>query len=183
MSTAPFTPVWMNSAEWRAENKETEMPRTWITSDLQLQLILTLFLVAGEFEFSLGGWQENDRWETWSQLFLSFLCLSYGGRAQQIQSELWGRGDFPPRFTSLYYSYFPLCLAYFIFYPTTLHVYLYFTPLPTSSSPPPPFVGWGRINYFLVAIQVIWWKRNYFRLFLNNLNNNPNLFMSVLLTA
>ena len=119
MSTAPFTPVWTNSAEWRAENKETEMPCTWITSDLQLRLILTLFFVAGEFEFSLGGWQENDRWETWSQLFLSFLCLSYGGRAQQIQSELWGRGEFPPRLTSLYYSYFPLsCLFYFSSYYT-----------------------------------------------------------------
>ena len=135
MSTAPFTPVWTNSAEWRAENKETEMPCTWITSDLQLRLILTLFFVAGEFEFSLGGWQENDRWETWSQLFLRSLCLSYGGRAQQIQSELWGRGEFPPRLTSLYFSYFPLCLAYCIFHPTTLYVYLYFTPLPTSSCP------------------------------------------------
>jgi len=78
MSTAPFTPVWTNSAEWRAENKETEMPCTWITSDLQLRLILTLFFVAGEFEFSLGGWQENDRWETWSQLFLRSLPFLWG---------------------------------------------------------------------------------------------------------
>lgn len=53
--------------------------------------------------------------------FSCALCLSYGGRAQQIQSELWGRGEFPPGLTLLYFSYFPLCLAYFIFHPTTLY--------------------------------------------------------------
>lgn len=36
------------------------MPCAWRTSDLQLLLILSVFLVAGKLELSLGESQEND---------------------------------------------------------------------------------------------------------------------------
>lgn len=138
MSIALFTPVWRNSVEWRSENKKTEMPCTWVTSDLQLLLSLTLFLVAGKCEFSLGWWEENDWWESWSQLFLSFLCFL---GEQRTITAIRNMGErFPPRFILLYcYSYFPLCLTILLSF--LLHcAYLYnLPPCPLPYSPSPFF--------------------------------------------
>lgn len=101
MPTAPFMLMWRRRTEWRAENKRTEMPCFGRTSDLQLLPILTVFLVAGKFEWSSEEWQENGWWETWCQPFLSFLCLSYGAIQDKHSHRCGGWGCSQIRFTLL----------------------------------------------------------------------------------
>lgn len=144
MSIAPFTPVWRNSAEWRAENKKTEMPCTWITSDLQLLLILTLYLVAGGFEFSLGGWQENDWWETRAKLFLSFLCLFCEAEHDKCHLRYGGWGF---HLNLLHFIILIFLFVLLILFCVLLHsTYLYNLPHCPFPYSPSPFFERDRIN-------------------------------------
>ena len=106
----------------------------------------------------------------------------WGLSTQQLRSEFWGRAESPPRVASLFYSYFPLCLPYFVLYPTTLYIYLYFTPLPTSSFPLPLFRV--RQNKLLSSSNPSHLRKaELFSSPLLKQLNNPNLFRSVLLTV
>lgn len=115
MPTAPFAPVWKRRAEWRVENKRTAMPCSWRTSDLQLLLLLTVFLVAGKFELPLEEWQENDWWEIWSQIFRRCLCLSYRAIQDKYSHRygVWGCSQIYFTLLSLFSSL--LYLFYFVF--------------------------------------------------------------------
>lgn len=125
MPTAPFSPMWRRRAEWRAEKKRTEMPCSWRTSDLQLLLMLTVFLVTGKFEFSLEEWQENDWWETWSQIFRSSLCLSHGAVQDKYTHRYgaWGCSQIYFTLLSLFSSL--LYLFYFVSYYSVLIFMIY----------------------------------------------------------
>lgn len=145
MPTAPFSPMWRRRAEWRAEKKRTEMPCSWRTSDLQLLLMLTVFLVAGKFELSSDEWQENDWWETWSQIFRSLFCLSYGAVQDKYTHRYgaWGCSQIYFTLLSLFSS---LYLFYFVSYYSVLISMIYFIAHLFIS---PPFFFWmNTLNTF-----------------------------------